>query len=78
MEKLDKFIQRMEKIGVKIRLSMNYPWIYITDINGIRVTETFKAEHGFTIAFMPIRLNQELEFTDIKEIFKLIKKYVKL
>lgn len=78
MEKIDKFINRLSKIGVNINLSMNFPWIYITHINGIRVTETFKAEHGFTIAFMPIRIDQELSFTDITEIFKLIKKYAKI
>ena len=77
MEKLTIFIERLKKIGIDILLGSNYPWIYITHINGIRVTETFKAEHGFTIAFMPIRIEQELSFTDITEIFKLIRKYAK-
>ena len=76
MEKINKFINRLGKIGINILLSMNYPWIYITHINGVKVTETFKAEHGFTIAFMPIRIDQELSFTDITEIFKLIRKYL--
>jgi hypothetical protein len=33
-------------------------------------------DHGFTIAFYPIRKDQELQFTDIGEIFKLIRKYI--
>lgn len=74
-DKIVIFLKRMKKIGVELELGCNYPWIYIDTINGKRVTELFRAEHGFTLAFMPIRLGQELEFTDIKEIFKLIKKY---
>lgn len=77
LEKLEIFIKRMKKIGIDIELTGNYPWIYIHTINGKRVKERFEAEHGFTIAFIPIRLNQELKFTDIGEIFKLIRKYIK-
>jgi len=29
------------------------------------------------LLFLPIRPNQEIEFTDISELFKLIRKYVK-
>lgn len=75
MEKLDIFVNRLKKINVDVKLSSNFPWIYIDYINGKRVTEKFKAEHGFTVAFYPIRENQNIEFTDLKEIFKLIKKY---
>ena len=73
--KLDIFIQRLKKIGIDISLSSNTPWIYIDKINGKKVIEKFEANHGFTIAFLPIRKNQELQFTDIGEIFKLIRKY---
>ena len=65
----------MSRLGIDIELSSNLPWIYIHSINKKRVKERFKAEHGFTIAFYPVRKNQELEFTDIKEIIKLIRKY---
>jgi hypothetical protein len=76
MNKLEVFIQRMKKIGIDVELFGNYPWIYIDTINGKRVTEQFHGNHGFTIAFTPIRKGQELEFTDISEIFKLIRKYI--
>lgn len=69
------FVDRLKKIGIEIKLAGNYPWIYIDSINGKRVTETFEADHGFTIAFAPIRKGQEMKFTDISEIFKLIRKY---
>ena len=75
MDKIDTFMRRMGRIDIDLRLSLNYPWIYLTQVNGKRVKETFQAFHGFTIAFMPIRKDQELQFTDIKRIFELIRKY---
>ena len=80
MSKEDKiaiFINRLQKIGVEVKLGGNYPWIYIEHINGKRVTETFQANHGFTLAFTPIKKEQEIEFTDITEIFKLLRNYYK-
>lgn len=77
MEKLDRFMKRMKRIGVKLELAGNYPWIYINYINGKRVTETFHADHGFTIGYYPIKDGQEFKFTDLSEIFKLIRKYAK-
>lgn len=76
-DKIRVFGDRMKKLGIDIKLAGNFPWIYIDTINGKRVKEKFHAEHGFTIAFLPIREEQKLEFTDIGEIFKLIRKYVK-
>ena len=76
-DKLTIFVDRMNKLGIDIKLGGNYPWIYIDYINGKRVVEKFQANHGFTIAFLPIIPDKELEFTDIGEIFKLIRKYVK-
>ena len=74
---LKTFIDRMNRLGIDVKLAGNFPWIYIQEINGKRVTETFEGNHGFTIAFLPIRNNQQMRFTDIAEIFKLIRKYVK-
>ena len=75
-DKLTVFVDRMKRIGIDIKLAGNYPWIYINSINDKRVTETFEANHGFTIAFLPVRADKELAFTDITEIFKLVRKYV--
>ncbi len=75
MDKLTTFINRMNKLGVDIKLEGNFPWIYIYTINGKRVTERFQGNHGFTIAWSPIRAGQEVTFSDITEIFKLIRKY---
>jgi hypothetical protein len=65
----------MDALKIDVKLVANYPWIYIDSINGERVTEKFYGNHGFTIAFIPVKKDQELQFTDLKEIFKLIRKY---
>lgn len=75
MEKVTIFVNRLQKIGIKIELVGNFPWIYLDKVNDKKVTEKFQAKHGFTIAFLPIRKGQELKFTDIAEIFKIIYKY---
>lgn len=76
MDKLTVFVDRMGNIDIKISLAVNFPWVYIYKINGIIVTEKFKANHGFCIAYLPIRKNQDIAFTDIGEMFSLIRKYV--
>ena len=77
MSELDIFIQRMKSIGINIKLISNIPWIYIKEINGRIVTEKFQANHGFTIGWHPRSKDEKFMFTDIKEIFKLIRKYIK-
>lgn len=76
MDKLTTFVDRTRRIGIDIKLVGNFPWIYMDSINGKKVTEKFHANHGFCIAFLPIREGQDIHFTDIGEIFKLIRKYV--
>ena len=75
-DKIKVFVERLKKIGIDVKLSGNYPWVYIDEICGKRVTEKFDGNHGFTIIFLPVRNDSPpSEFTDIKEIFKLIRKY---
>jgi hypothetical protein len=77
-DKLGVFIERLKKLGIEVKLSGNFPWVYINEICGIRVTERFEANHGFTVMFLPGRNDSPpSEFTDITEIFKLIRKYVR-
>jgi hypothetical protein len=70
---LDKFVRRMKRIGIELECVGNYPWIYLDKVNGKRVTEKFRAEHGFTIAVLTNSMDGEL--TDVKEITRLIRKY---
>ena len=64
-DKLSIFINRLKKLGIVIELFGNYPWIYLGKINGKNVTEKFEAEHGFTIAFLPIKPDKKLQFTEL-------------
>ena len=74
--KIAVFVERLKKIGIEVELAGNYPWVYINYICGKRVTERFEGNHGFTLIFLPGRNDSPpSEFTDIKEIFKLIRKY---
>ncbi|MEA3317693.1 MAG: hypothetical protein U9R54_07015 [Bacteroidota bacterium] len=75
MEQLDVLKKRLAKIGVNVVFGANYPWIYLEKINGQLVTEKYEAEHGFTIAFLPVRRNIPFHFTELSVIFKLIRKY---
>jgi hypothetical protein len=75
-DKLGVFVERLKKIGIEVKLSGNFPWVYLYEINGIKVTERFAANHGFTVMFLPGRNDSPpSEFTDIKEIFNLLRKY---
>ena len=75
-DKIKVFVDRLKKIGIDVKLSGNFPWVYIDEICGKRVTEKFEANHGFTLIFLPGRNDSPpSEFTDIKEIFKLLRKY---
>ena len=77
LAKLDIFRKRMKKMGIDIELMGNYPWIYIRSVNGniIQREDYFEGDHGFTVGFLPVRIDQEFHFTDISRIFKLIRKY---
>lgn len=77
ISKLDVFRKRMKKLGIEIEMWSNYPWIYINKINGnvVKPEDYFHGNHGFTIGFHPIKPDQVFEFTDIKRIFQLIRKY---
>lgn len=76
MDKIDTFVRRLSRVGIDVKLASNFPWIYLTHVNGKEVAETFMANHGFTIAFYPMRHNEPLRFTNIGEIFTLIRRYI--
>jgi hypothetical protein len=75
-DKITRFVERLKKIGIEVKLVGNFPWVYIDEICGKKVTETFEGNHGFTLIFLPGRNDSPpSEFTDIAETFKLIRKY---
>ena len=75
-DKIKVFVERLKKIGIEVKLVGNYPWVYIDEICGIKVKEKFEGNWGFTLIFLPARTDSPpSEFTDITEIFNLIRKY---
>ena len=77
-DKIKVFVERLKKIGIEVKLKGNYPWVYIDEICGIKVKERFEGNHGFTLIFLPARTDSPpSDFTDITEIFKLIRKYIR-
>ena len=75
MDQLKVFINRLDRIGIKVQMFCNYPWVYLDTVNGKKVIEKFQAEHGFTVCFLPIRKDQVFKFTDIGRIFEILRKY---
>ena len=72
---INRLVPRLRKIGIDVELIGNYPWIYLDTVNSNKVKEKFEANHGFTIAFLPIRNDQKMELTDIGKVFEVIRKY---
>jgi hypothetical protein len=61
---IERFVCRLDRIGIDVQLSANAPWVYLDSVNGIEVTELFKAEHGFTAFWLPVNVGQDIVFSD--------------
>ena len=79
MNEVEIFINRLKKIGITIELVGNIPWIYLYKVNGNKIQreDWINANHGYTIAWYPVKLGEkpQLNWHDIKTTFKLIRKY---
>ena len=77
MTQLDVLTKRLKKINIEIKIVGNIPWIYLSSVNGniIKPEDYYLANHGFTIAFMPMSEREKIEITDIKKTFEVIRKY---
>jgi hypothetical protein len=77
MNEIQIFINRLKKIGIELELEGNVPWVYLKSVNGNRVREIdYNANHGYTIAWYPVRLGNEPHLDeDIKRTFDIIRKY---
>jgi hypothetical protein len=74
---LNALYNRLNKIGINVTFTLNVPWIYIDTINGIKVKEkTPDANHGFNIAWLPVRNDKPFVFTNTTEMFDLIRSYL--
>lgn len=52
IDELKILINRLKKIGIEIKCSGNYPWIYLDSVNGNKIDpdDYYRGNHGFTIA----------------------------
>ena len=77
MNEVQLFINRMKRIGIELELEGNAPWIYLKSVNGNRVRpEDFNANHGYTIAWYPVKLGDTLTLdSDLNRTFAIIRKY---
>ena len=75
MKNLITFTDRLAKIGISTKMGFNFPWIYLEEINGKVVMEKFRSDHRFTLAYAPIKRDDDAMFDDLTETFKLIRKY---
>jgi hypothetical protein len=77
MNEVAVFINRMKRIGIKLDLVSNIPWIYLYKVNGNRVQpEDYNANHGYTIAWYPVKVGEKVHLdSDLTRTFKVIRKY---
>lgn len=71
------FVERLRKLNIEIELVSNFPLVYITKINKKSVLENLNSEHGFVIGYFSHKENWEYVFSNLKETFNLIKRFVK-
>ena len=72
---INSFVNRLESIGITVKLSGNYPWIYLTSVNDITVTEKLFANHGWAAFITPV--NGDLMYMpNRRATFKLIREYI--
>ena len=76
MNVVERFVTRLKSIGITVELVGNAPWIYLHKVNEVKVTEHYMGNHGFTAFWYPIQDNQDFIFTERKEVFNLIRRYV--
>ena len=77
MNEIEIFINRLKKIGIELELVGNVPWIYLDKVNGNKIQpEDYNANHGYTVAWYPVRLGKEPHLDrDLKRTFEIIRKY---
>lgn len=73
MTTIDSFVNRLGKIGIKVELIGNYPWVYLHKVNDVVITNKMHSNHGFTVFFKAIEADCEDTITDISAIFKQIR-----
>lgn len=77
MNEVEIFVNRMKRIGIKLDLVSNIPWIYLYKVNGNRVLpEDYNSNHGYNVAWYPVKVGEKVHLdSDLTRTFKVIRKY---
>ena len=70
---INKFVNRLNRIGIEVTLIGNYPWVYMDTVNNKQIKENFCACHGYTAFFMPVTNKQKVRFSDRRTVFRKIR-----
>ena len=75
---IERFVRRLKKIGIKVELGSNVPWIYLNSVNGKAIRQTYGGNHGFTVFMMSasITAKKKYRWTDIRIVFAKIREMV--
>jgi hypothetical protein len=73
LSELNKLYRRLEKLNIYINLAINFPWVYLTSVNGHVVKEKYKSEHGFVISMIPNDVCSVAQITNISATFDVIR-----
>jgi len=65
---LTRLKRRLNSIGIDIELKGNIPWIYLVEVNGVKVTETLGANHGFCVGY-----SESVKLSNRKSLFRKIR-----
>lgn len=69
-------VNRLKKIDIDIKCAGNVPWIYLDSVNNEKVKERHNGEHGFTIAWLPMRFGSKVKIDSQSTIiFNILRKY---
>jgi hypothetical protein len=70
---LTTFCRRLDKIGIKVELSSNIPWVYLLKVNGKQVGEEYLSDYGFTAFWYPVKLGSNIKFTNRHKVFNKVR-----
>lgn len=75
MTTIHSFINRLDKIGIKVELFSNYPWVYLDKVNS-KVVDSLSewSDHGFCICIRPITPDRNTSWYNLSQTFKEIRR----
>ena len=74
IDELAPFVRRLRKIGIELKMSCNYPWVYLEEVNGKPVKGKYCSNNQFTAFFYHI--NGDIRFSDKDIVFNKIRKII--